>query len=366
MEFIKTKTYIEKKIKELHLPYFAILVKKDGKAIFEYNHKVDDFNNDLLCMYSMSKPVTCAAFMQLVQKGLVKLDDNVCDYLDGYDVIKSFYSGEQYKTPIKMWHLLSMSSGLDYNLGRKAVKDLVEKCRDASTIDVCSMFAKDGILFEPGKGYQYSLSLDVIASVVEKVSGVKFSTYVKENIFDVLGMKNSTFTQNDKLAKSCRAEYWPNADITDIENKPNYYLNFFPSTSYESGGAGLISTVKDYSLFADSIACRTNKILADSLADEIGKVIVSNTPFNETVQEFSKSSVDYGYGLAVRVRKSDSIEGIPAGEFGWDGAAGSYSLMDRKNHISIVMGMTIMNWPAYIKDLHIAIVKELYKEIFSK
>ena len=88
---------------------------------------------------------------------------------------------------------------------------------------------------------------------------------------------------------------------------------------------------------------------------------VKNTPFCAEVQEYSKSSKEYGYGYAVRVRKYDSEEGITKGEFGWDGASGSYCLCDRKNNISIVIGLNIQAWPTYVKDLHIKLAKLLYK-----
>ncbi|MCQ3035022.1 MAG: beta-lactamase family protein [Bacilli bacterium] len=358
MDFELTTKTIKECIESLKLPYFKILVKKDGKDVFTYNYEIEDFGNEQLAMYSMSKPITCVAFMQLVEKGLVSLDDDLDKYYPEYTHLFNIKTKEVIKNKIKIYNLLSMTSGLDYGLGRKAIKDLVSSNPNASTQEVCAVFGKDGILFEPGEGYQYSLSLDVVAALIEKISGERFSDYVKKNIFDRLGMNHSTFKQCS-LIDSCRCEYLPN-DLS-LMKVNTYYHGFHPSKNYESGGAGLISTVKDYSLFADSLA-NNNILITEESKNKISKIIVQDTPFDESVKEYSKSSEEYGYGLAVRVRKNDSIEGIPAGEFGWDGAAGSYSLIDRKNNVSIVIGLTILNWPSYVTDLHIKIVKAIYSD----
>ena len=182
------------------------------------------------------------------------------------------------------------------------------------------------------------------------------------HIFDRLGMKNSTFEQSWSLVEKCREEYRQNDTTLKLEKTNRVYSNFHPNKNYESGGAGLISTINDYSLFADSLA-NDNILISDKSKDMISTIYVSDTPFDESVKEYSKSSDEYGYGLAVRVRKCDSKDGIPAGEFGWDGATGSYSLIDRKNNISIVMGLTIQNWPSYVTDLHIKIANAVYSAL---
>ena len=355
----KIDEFIKNKIKELKLPYFYCLVKKENKVIYTLRYSHDD--NDMLRMYSMSKPITAVAIMQLYEKGQLDIYDNVAKYLKGYDDLK-LIDGSKVDKPITIYNLLTMTSGLDYNLNRKEILKLKEKDNNASTVKICEVMAKDGLLFTPGSDYQYSLSFDVLAAITEKVSKQKFSTYVKENIFKPLGMNNSTFVYNPILSKKCVDEYI-NKDKKLVKIKP-LYEGFFPTKNYESSGAGLISTVKDYSLFISSLANRENKILKDESVDLMSKVYVQVTPFNEAVQEYSKASNEYGYGFGVRVRKVKS-KNIPIGEFGWDGATGSYSLCDRKNKISIVMGLSIASWPNYLKDFHIVIAKEIYQEIFS-
>lgn len=362
MKLINSLDYINKKIKELNLPYFECIVKKNSKTIFKYKYTKSKKDYSLLYMYSMSKVITSVAFMQLVSKEKVKLNDNVSKYLDGYKDLK-LLNKEKVNKDIKIINLLTMTSGLDYNKNRKAILEHVRNNKDSNTISICEQFAKDGLCFIPSSKFQYSLSIDVIAAIIEKIEGIKFSTYIERNIFTPLKMYNSTFNHNN-FNKEAYKEYGLVNNKLKIQKR--YYNYFFPSNNYESGGAGLISTIDDYSKFIDSLANRTNKILDDKYVDQIARVLVKDTPFNEGVNEFSKSSEEYGYGLGVRVRKIDSKYGIPKGEFGWDGALGSYCLCDRKNKISIVMGLTIQNWPNYIKDFHIALANNIYKDIFNK
>ena len=74
---------------------------------------------------------------------------------------------------------------------------------------------------------------------------------------------------------------------------------------------------------------------------------------------------DYGYGLGVRVRKAALDCGIPAGEFGWDGAAGTYVLVDTKNKISVVIGFNILEWPRIFAKDNLAIAERIYKELLK-
>ncbi|MBR6795040.1 MAG: serine hydrolase, partial [Clostridia bacterium] len=74
---------------------------------------------------------------------------------------------------------------------------------------------------------------------------------------------------------------------------------------------------------------------------------------------------DYGYGFGVRVRKVATDWGLPQGEFGWDGAAGSYLMIDPINKVSIVMGMNVKGWPSIFQDKHLEIVKLIYEKFFT-
>ncbi len=360
MSFDNVNEFILQRQKKLALPYFSFTIVKDGEVLDSYSYYEDGNPNDLLAMYSMSKPITSAALFQLVEKGLVSIDDPVSKYLDGFENLTIASTGEKAKNPLLIKHCLSMTGGLDYNLGRPAILKAKEETLDLDTVGMVHNFVEDGLLFDPGTSYQYSLSMDVIAAIVEKVSGERFSDYVEKHIFSVLGMSRSTFSHDEDLGNKCRPEFRPeNGNINPYQS---YYKGFVLTSNYESGGAGLISTVEDYAKFASSLANKDGRILKDSSVDIMTTIVTSETPFGTINHEYSKSSIEYGYGYGVRVRKSES-EGLPVGEFGWDGACGCYSLIDRKNNLAIVVGMTLQMWPDYVKDFHIALSKAIYKDL---
>lgn len=359
--FEKIISYLNKLIKDCNLPYFECLVKKDGKEIFKFKHDKDNLSCDLLNMYSMSKPITAVAILQLVEKGKINLSDDILKYFPNLPELKLISNGFKVTKPITVHNLLTMTSGLDYNVDRPAIRKAALSNKEITTVELCPYIFEDGLQFVPGTDILYSLSFDVLAGIVEKVSNMKFSSFVKDNIFKPLGMIDSTFVQDINLAKKARREL----DFCNgqLESSRLHYEWFFPSKNYESGGAGLISTVNDYSLFIDSLANRTNKIISDSSIDIMSKIHVENSPISKEILNFSRIREDYGYGYGVRVRKIKSEEGIPIGEFGWDGAAGSYSLCDRTNNISIVIGLNVFGWPTYLKDFHIHLSKLIYSEI---
>lgn len=362
MENFNIKQFIQKKIDDYKLPYFKCVVMQNNRKVFDYRFSSLG-SNDLLNMYSMAKPITVVALLQLVEKGLVSTNDFVSKYLDGYGDLFIKSTTKKVINSMQIHHLLTMTSGLDYDFNRPSIKELVRINPKANTVDIASLFAKDGILFEPGATFNYSTSIDVIAAIIEVVTGQKFSRYVEDNIFKPLGMNHSSFHNKLNVEKETIDEYaFLDGKMTKVDD---YYSNFFPTECYESGGAGLIGSVDDYSLFVNSLAC-DEKLLKDSSIKKMSKIYVQSTPFDKSTNEFSKDNKDYGYGYGVRVRKHASSFGIPEGEFGWDGAAGSYCLCDRKNNISIVIGLNIHTWPSYLKDFHIKLVELIYNELFKK
>lgn len=359
--FDETISFINKLIKKYKLPYFECLVKKEGKEIFRFKYDKDNLKSNLLRMYSMSKPITAVAVLQLVEKGKINLNDNISKYIENMPELFLISNGSKVKKPITVHNLLSMTSGLDYNLDRPSIVKAAHDNKEISTLELCPYIFSDGLQFIPGTDIFYSLSFDVLAGIIEKASGMKFSSYIEKNIFKPLGMKESTFANDINFSIKTRNEF-DAGDGSLLPSRPHYKW-FFPSKNYESGGAGLISTVDDYSLFIDSLANRTNKIISDSSIDLMSKVYVENSPISKEIMNFSRLKEDYGYGYGVRVRKYKTEEGIPVGEFGWDGAAGSFLLCDRENNVSIVIGLNVFGWPSYLKDFHINISKLIYQEI---
>jgi CubicO group peptidase (beta-lactamase class C family) len=189
------------------------------------------------------------------------------------------------------------------------------------------------LAFVPGAHYRYGLSHDVLAAVVEVITGKKFSAYVKEVIFDPLQMNESRF---DNLEENMTDVYmaFEGGEVRKIE-EPKCLV---PTPAYESGGAGLVSTVEDYIRFADALAC-------GGTAANGYQVLGSDALRQLTSEQMKEISInnaftcvqggDYGYGLGVRIRQVATDWGLNKGEFGWDGAACSYVMMDPEKKISV-------------------------------
>jgi len=155
--FFETTSYINKLIKDFSLPYFECLVKKEGKEIFRFNYDKDNVKSSLLNMYSMSKPITAVAILQLVEKGKINLNDSVSKYIPNLPELKLISNGLKINKTITIHNLLTMTSGLDYNFERPAIKKAVSDNKDIDTFELCPYIFADGLQFVPGSEILYSL-----------------------------------------------------------------------------------------------------------------------------------------------------------------------------------------------------------------
>ncbi len=363
MESLNNK--IKSIMQKAGIPYLDVCCSKENDVIYRF---ISDgaTGKETLAMFSMSKPITSVCAMTLVEEGKFSLDDLVEDYLP--EIKNAFTIKDGVKTPVKnkmtIRHLFTMTGGFNYRTITPSITALKEKTNHTANLrDLISAFVQEPLDFEPGERFLYSLCLDVLAGVVEVVTGKKFSQVVKERIFDPLEMNNSSF---DNSITDYAPYYIVNEDNKIVSDKVNMWPWITPN--YESGGAGLVSTVEDYVKFA--------KMLANGGVGENGVRVIGEKALGEVASpQIDKVSVnnqftciqgdDYSYGLGMRVRTVDTPWGLPKGEFGWDGALGSYLLVDPKNKFSIVMGMHLGNWVKVFKTGHLEIVKKIYQELVS-
>lgn len=358
----------ENLINKKQIPYIDILVKQNHKTIYRY---MDGYNytpsgKEILYMYSCTKPLTAVCAMQLLKDGKISLEDEVNKYLPEYDsvyLLDSNGNKVKPKNKMKIKHLLTMTAGLNYDTQSPFIKEVIKNTNDtATTRQMVGAFIKGPLAFEPGSDFLYSFCLDVMGAIIEVVTGTTLDKYVHNNVFKPLNMANSSF---DK-------EYF-NGNIKDcytFNGKEFVFEDLYSlmklSGGFISGGGGLLSSVEDYSIFADALACNGvaengYKLLDESFIELMSSEQVSKLSVNNTFT--CVQGEDYGYGFGVRTRKVALDCGVPVGEFGWDGAAGSYLLVDRKNNISITIGMNILNWPNVFLNEHLNIIKLIYKQL---
>lgn len=355
MNFQPLKDFMDSYIPMLGVPGADIVIYKDHEEIFRYQSGYDSLENRtpvrpdaLYHMYSCTKVSTCVAATQLIERGEILPSDPVYAYFPEYKNIsirtKNSDGSESIvpaKNVLKVEHLLNMTGGLDYNEKRPAVVRVIEETGGrAPTLDVVRALAKDPFDFEPGTKYQYSLCLDVIGGLIELVSGMSLGEYMKENIFDPLGMKDTSFGITDEKKARLATQYSFDAASGSAYEIPKDYNWLAFGTEYQSGGAGLISCVNDQILLADALANygvgKSGKRILTRAGIEIMR---ANHLSPEQIAVFSSDDHfrGYGYGYGVRTNLTPTLAGnlSPVGEFGWDGAKGSYFSADPENRVAI-------------------------------
>ena len=298
------------RLTEWRIPGNDCIIIKDGKTVYRHISGFAEIEtgrrmrgDETYNMWSTSKPVTAAAVLTLLERGDILLTDPVSEYLPEYSDVKLLIktdSGKELVTPktkINIRHLLSMSAGFSYNMELDSIKRVREETGGrCPTREIVRAMAESPLEFEPGEHWLYSICHDILGGLVEAVTGERYSDYVRKTIFEPLGMNDSTFALPeqrliDRMARQYSYSYDRGCAVP-TDNSVSHRLG----SEYESGGAGLVSTVDDWPQLAG-----------------------------------------YGYGLGVRTMVSPSRGGSigPVGEFGWAGAAGTWTMIDPDSHLAV-------------------------------
>ncbi|MBE6713537.1 MAG: beta-lactamase family protein [Ruminococcaceae bacterium] len=341
---------------KMGVPGFDLIVMRDGKEILRHmggymdlEKKIPVQGNELYNIYSCSKPITVTAAMQLWEKGLFDLEDEVSKYLPefGKMTVQTENGLVPAERPILVRNLFTMTAGLSYALKSPELLKLREETEGrCATRDFARYLAREPLHAQPGTEYRYSLCHDVLAALVEVISGQKFEQYVKEHIFLPMGMTRSDFLlpieDYDKVATLYKFMEGKPVPITKV---PGYRLG----TEHASGGAGCVSTVEDYVRFAEGL--RTHTLLKKETVDLITK------PWLNESEARSYPLNAYTYGLGMRMRRPGSA----AADFGWGGAAGASLHIDRKNGISLYYSQHLLASPnqSIRPQIYNAVLKDL-------
>jgi len=341
--FEQTKALCQQFLKR-GIPGFDLIVYKDGQCVLRYmggyadpEGKIPMRGKEKYHIYSCSKLFTCVAAMQLWEKGLFSLEDNLADYLSAFRemTVKTGNGIEKAKNPIKIHHLFEMTAGLNYDMQTPALKEYYEACDyRCPTVEMVNEIAKTPLEFEPGTGWRYSLCHDVLAALVEVLSGERFENYVKKHIFDPLGMENSDFLHpmEDWSGFARQFRY----DSITGEYEPWWKNAYRPGKEYASGGAGCVSTVEDYIKFLEAL--RVGDVI---LKRETIAMMAADRLTEQQRQMYTYDKVVNGYGLGMRTPRLDPTWT----EFGWGGAAGAYASVDPVNNITFYYAQHVLNAP---------------------
>lgn len=366
MNFEYMKNFMDS-LTEWIIPGNSVVIYKDGKKVFEYSSGYSDLEKKIkktgeeqLYIYSCSKVATVTAALQLYEQGKFLLSDPLYEYLPEF---KKMYvkDGDRIKAaenPITIRDLFTMTAGLSYATNTPAfekARKLTDGKMDTRTVIKC--LAEEPLLFEPGARWNYSLCHDVLAVLAEVVSGMRFSEYMKKYIFEPLDMNNSYYhTPNDVIiSPQYIYEIQDTKNIVELQQKEHtigvvkraYGNELVFGENYDSGGAGIITTVDDYAKFAAALAnsgtgLNNNRILSSATVK-----LMKTNQLNEAQRKTMnwRRLRGYGYGLGVRtlIDKAESGSNSSIGEIGWGGAAGATIIADTEEKVALCYAHHMLN-----------------------
>ena len=357
MNFGKLEAHLNNMMCEFDVKEYDLIVKQNGKEVFRKMAGFSDAagtkpinENNLRWIYSMTKVITSITIMRLIEKGLLNLNDLLSKYLPEYNnmTVKSESGLVPAKNTIRIWHLLSMQSGMDYFLDSQPLKE-ARKNPKATTREIVRAMASKPLCFEPETDALYGLSHDVLAAVAEVICGKTWYTILKEELFSPLGITDIGFHPSNEQKSRFTQQYCYDEKSNKclVHNMNNM---FCLSDIYESAGAGLFCKTEDYSVIIDSlanggIAYNGYRVLSQESINKMRENRIKHNGF------FIKDGYGYGLGVRTLVDRNAAKTITGDGEFGWDGAASSYNLIDPENHLSIVFSTHILGTNLFNSNL---------------
>ena len=341
----------------------ALIYERGQEAYFGAFGLADRENNKpfardtVVQIFSMTKPVTGVALMQLYERGKFELDAPLAVYAPEFAEMQ-VYAGvdasgqpkyEAPKRPITVRDILRHTAGFNGDGAPEAVTALYRQAdprnRNNALPDVIAKMATVPLAYQPGTKWSYSDAVDVQAYLVQKISGVPFDEYLKLHIFRPLGMTSTrhTILPTDPDRPQLAALYTRNDDGTFTRQSDEEAYGYNGAVwPYKSGSAGLVSTLDDYMKFARMLLGGGKLGRARILKPETVKLMATDALPKEVTDKSwlpSKGSVGFGIDFAVRIAPpKDAQESSGAvGEFFWDGKFSTLFWVDPKNDIAAVL-----------------------------
>jgi CubicO group peptidase (beta-lactamase class C family) len=349
------------------LPGWLVLVARRGHVVHLSVYGSRDLEaglpvdlDTLFRIYSMSKPVTSVAAMALYEEGAFELKDPVSRYIPSFADVRVYRSGSALRPvtepaiePVRVWHLLTHTSGLTYGFHHAHPVDSMYRAAGfewgsppkEDLAACCDRWAGLPLLFQPGSEWNYGVSTDVLGRVVEVASGQPLDRVLKERIFDPLGMNETTFWVDEAKHDRLAALYIPappNATAVRFDTFGNMVKS---RPAMLAGGGGLVSTAADYHRF-------TQMLLHDGELDGV-RILGSRTlrymtrnhlPGGADLEAFGRplfaeTTFDgMGFGLGFSVVENNVANRVlsTVGEFGWGGAASTAFWVDPTEEITVL------------------------------
>ncbi|HVW29903.1 MAG TPA: serine hydrolase domain-containing protein [Polyangiaceae bacterium] len=308
-------------------------------------------------IYSMTKPITAVALMMLHERAMFQLTDPVHKWLPEWKNLRVYRFGnhpnfvtEPAKRPMTVRDLLTHQSGLSYGIMERtnvdaAYRKLGVGNGTGTLAEMAKKLATLPLEFSPGDAWGYSVASDVVGHLVELISGRPFDVYLREEIFEPLGMVDTGFTvPEEKLGRfaACYARN-PKKELVLFDDPKD--SSYGRAKTFFGGGSGLVSTASDYLRFAEMMRRGGELDGVRLLGPRTVRYMTSNHLSGGqdlaalAVGSFSETLYDgVGFGLGVSVTLDPVRAQVPSsiGEYGWGGMASTAFWVDPKEELTVV------------------------------
>jgi len=333
-------------------PGLLALVARHGKLAYvasvgwmDVEHRRPMSPDAVFRIYSLTKPIASAAVMQLYERGKLRLDDPVSKYIPAFAGVKVYAAGgaatpvlHDPDRPITLADLLTHTSGLTYGFIGNTPADSIYRRAGLNNphwtlAQLSDSLAHLPLAFSPGSRWNYGYSIDVLARVVEVVSGMPFDRYLDSALLRPLGMSMTAFHVTPAMEGHVTTAYMRGPDGKLQATVPAIAPEFTSEGRMLSGGGGLLSTASDYLRFAQMLLNGGELDGHRVLKRETVTLMMQNhlppvlTPIPPITGDWPPGRNGFGYGGAVRVDSDTTPPGSP-GTFRWAGAASTFFWVD--------------------------------------
>ncbi len=362
-----------------------------GKVGFNnLESKIPIKENAIYRIWSMTKPVIAVAAMQLIEQNKINLDDPITKYLPEFSNLKVLTNQngpiqevENLKRIPTIKELFLHTAGFSYNfladpVGKEYDRTRLFNSDFTSLEEEINILSKTPLLFQPGTSWRYSVSMDILARILEVVENNSLQHILKEKIFIPLKMYETDFiiSENESNRVMQSYEYDPiNNKLTKLISDSQKIGNIgYPlhEKNYARGGHGLFSTINDYAIFAKMLHDGKTKDGQNIITENSLKLMTTNALHSKHFpieissigvvkdDNYTNDLKAYGWGLGFRtlmnLKQNNNLGSI--GEFGWAGAASTYFLVDNTKQMTAILMTQVLFGNPNLKN-------DFYKFIYS-
>ena len=361
-------THFQEYVDDGRLPGWQVVVSRGGDVVHASTYGVRDIaagapwtDDTVVRMYSMTKPITSVAAMMLYEEGRFELKDPVSRYIPSFADTRVYRSGsflkpvtEPVTETMQIWHLLTHTSGLTYGFHNSHAVDAIYRKNGfewgyppgEDLAQITDRWAALPLVFQPGTGWNYSVSTDVLGRIVEVVSGMPLDEFIRTRITEPLKMSETEFWVPESRADRLASLYVPSpADGTAVPAPGPMGGGLDRRPAMISGGGGITGTAADYLRFAHMLLNRGELDGVRLLGSRTVEFMTKNhLPGGVDLEQFGQSTfaetqfdgVGFGLGFSVVLDPVANEVLSSPGEFAWGGAASTAFWVDPKEEICAV------------------------------